>query len=127
MRLNVLQDWSGGGKTLLNPEALLSEQHYAKEIDWWNTDLLIEKRIQVGLTRFAFFMQVKNLFNFRGFPSPLYWNKYIDSLHLPWEAGDQKGNDKIGEWNKDYIDLGWNTWAHFINPRDIYFGIKLQF
>jgi len=126
-RLNILQDWSGGGKVLLNPESLLSEQHYAKEIDWWNTDLLIEKRIHVGLTRLGFFMQVKNLFNFKGFPNPLYWNKYIDSLHLPWETGDQKGNDKIGDWDKDYIDLGWNTWAHFVNPRDIYFGLRIQF
>jgi len=126
-RLNILQDWSAGGKTLLNPESLLSEQHYAEEIDWWNTDMLLEKRVQIGPTRLGFFMQVKNLFNFKGFPNPRYWNNYIDSLHFPWETGDQKGNDKIGEWDKDYIDLGWNTWSHFVNPRDIYFGVRIQF
>jgi len=125
--LNILQDWSDGGKELLNPQALLSEQHYADVIDYWNTDLLLEKRIHIGLTRVGFFMQVKNLFNFKGFPNPLYWNKYIDSLHFPWETGDQKGNDKIGEWNKPYIYLGWNTWAQFVNPRDIYFGLRIQF
>jgi outer membrane receptor protein involved in Fe transport len=126
-RLNVLQEWSDGGKELLNPDALLSEQHYADYIDWWNTDILLEKQVDVGSLRLGLFMQVKNLFNFKGAPSPLYWTKYIDSLHFPWETGSQKGNDKIGEWDKDYIDLGWNTWAHFINPRDFFFGIRIQF
>lgn len=126
-RVNILQDWSDGGKTLLNPDALLSEQHYAEEIDWWNTDLLVEKRIHVGGIRLGLFMNIRNVFNFKGYPSPLYWNKYVDSLHLPWETGDQKGNDKLGEWDKEYIDLGWNTWAHFINPRDIFFGIRIQY
>ncbi|MDZ7262118.1 MAG: TonB-dependent receptor, partial [candidate division KSB1 bacterium] len=125
-QLNVLQEWSDGGKELLNPEALLSERHYVDVIDWWNTDIHLEKRLRLGATRLGLFMQVKNLFNFKGFPSPLYWNKYVDSLHFPWETGDQKGNDKLGEWKKDYIDLGWNTWAQFINPRDIFFGVRIQ-
>ncbi|MBN2008790.1 TonB-dependent receptor [candidate division KSB1 bacterium] len=126
-RLTVWQEWSDGGEQLLNPDALLSEQHYAQVIDWWNTDLQVEKRVQLKNTRFSVFMQVKNLFNRKGFPNPLYWNKYVDSLHFPWETGSQKGNDKLGEWDKDYIDLGWNTWAQFVNPRDIFFGLKFQF
>lgn len=127
-RLNILQEWSDGGEELLNPEALLSEQHYAEVIDWWNTDVLLEKRFNVSASwRMGFFVEVKNLFNYKGFPSPLYWNKYVDSLHFPWEKGDQKGNDKLGQSGKDYIDLGWNTWAHFINPRDVFFGLRVQF
>ena len=72
-------------------------------------------------------MQVKNLFNYKGFPNPLYWNKYVDSLHFPYETGDQKGTDKLGDSGKDYIDLGWNTWSQFVNPRDIFFGLRIQF
>ena len=69
---------------------------------------------------------MKNLFNYKGFPNPLYWNDYVSSLHFPWEKGSQKGNDKLGEYDKSYIDLGWNTWAQFVNPRDIFFGIRIQ-
>jgi outer membrane receptor protein involved in Fe transport len=131
-RLDILQEWSKGEKELLNPEARLSEQHWADWIDYWNTDLLVEKRVPVAGGRIGFFMQVKNLFNFKGSPSPLYWTRYVDSLHFPWETGSQRGNDKLGEYptaknKKDYIDLGWNTWSQFINPRDIYFGLRIQF
>jgi len=125
-RFNILQQWSDGGKTLLNPDALLSEQHYVDVIDYWNTDILLEKRFELSNMRFSAFMQVRNLFNYKGFPNPLYWNQYIDSLHFPWETGSQKGNDKLGDYKQDYIDLGWNTWAQFVNPRDIFFGLRIQ-
>jgi outer membrane receptor protein involved in Fe transport len=131
-RLDIFQEWSAGGKELMNPEARLSEQHWADIVDWWNTDLRVEKRFPVAGSRIGFYMQVKNLFNFKESPSPLYWTRYVDSLHFPWETGSQHGNDKLGEYptaknGKDYIDLGWNTWTQFINPRDIYFGLRIQF
>ncbi|HOY43696.1 MAG TPA: TonB-dependent receptor [bacterium] len=129
-QLNILQGWSDGGKELLNPDALLSEQRWVESIDWWNTDLLLEKRFDFNRKRVGFFMQVRNLFDYKGFVSPFYWNKYVDSLHLPWEKGDQKGNDKLGEGpssDKPYIDVGWNDWSHYINPRDIFFGVRIQF
>ncbi len=125
-RLNIIQEWSDGGKELINPEARLSDQHYVEVIDWWNTDLMVEKRLKMANAKLSVYMQVKNLFNFKGFPSPLYWNKYIDSLRFPHETGEQKGNDKLGDHEQDYIELGWNDWAHFINPRYFWFGIKIQ-
>jgi len=126
-RMDILQEWSSGGKELMNPDAPLAEQHWAKVIDYLNTNLLVEKRIPVAGMRVGFYMQVKNLFNNKGFPSPFNWTRYVDSLHFPWEKGTQKGNDKWGDYGKDYIDLGWNTWAQFINPRDVYFGLRIQF
>jgi hypothetical protein len=72
-------------------------------------------------------MQVKNLFNRRGFPNPFPYQQYVDSLHFPHEQGSQKGNDKLGEWDKDYIELGINTWSQFVNPRDIFFGLRVNF
>lgn len=128
-QLNILQGWSDGGKELLNPDAMLSEQHWAASIDWYNTDLLLEKRFDFARKRFGFFMQVRNVFNYKGYVNPFYWNKYVDSLHFPWEKGTQKGNDKLGEGpsaDKPYIDVGWNDWSHYINPRDIFFGIRVQ-
>ncbi|MCF7805467.1 MAG: TonB-dependent receptor [Candidatus Marinimicrobia bacterium] len=125
-QLNILQEWSDGGKQNLTPQSAPSEQHWADVIDYWNTDIRVEKRFQFNRTRFSVYMQVKNLFNYKGFPNPLYWNRYVDSLHFPWETGDQKGNDKLGDYKQDYIDLGWNTWSQFVNPRDIFFGIRIQ-
>jgi hypothetical protein len=126
-RLNVLQNWSDGGKMLINPGATLKELHYADVIDYWNTDILLEKRFRVGSLRLSAYMQVYNLFDYKGMVNPWNWDKYIASLHFPWESGDQKGNDKVGQSDKKYMDIGYNTYSHFINPRDIFFGIKIQF
>ena len=125
-QLNILQDWADGGKENLTPEAAISEQRWVDVIDYWNTDIMLEKRFRVFNSRLSAYMQVKNLFNYKGFPNPLYWNKYVDSLHFPWETGTQKGNDKLGDYKQDYIDLGWNNWSQFVNPRDIFFGIRIQ-
>jgi hypothetical protein len=125
-RLNVLQKWSDGGTTIINPEARLRDQHYVDVIDDWNTDLKFEKQLRMANSKVAVYAQVRNLFNFKGFPNPRIWNQYVDSLHFPWETGDQKGNDKLGDYEQDYIELGWNTWAHHINPRHISFGIRIQ-
>jgi outer membrane receptor protein involved in Fe transport len=125
-QLNILQEWADGGKQNLTPEAAISEQHWADVIDYWNTDIMLEKRFRVFNNRLSAYMQVKNLFNYKGFPNPFYWNKYVDSLHFPWETGSQKGNDKLGDYKQDYIELGWNNWSQFVNPRDIFFGIRIQ-
>lgn len=125
-RMNVLFEWSDGGTTLLNPDAPLSEQHRVGVIDYSNTDMLLEKRFNVLSSRFGVYMQVRNLFNNKGFPNPFNWTRYVDSLHFPYEQGSQKGNDKLGDYDKDYIDLGWNTWSQFVNPRDIFFGVRIQ-
>ena len=71
-------------------------------------------------------MQVYNLFNYKGFVNPQYWNSYVGSLHFPWEQGEQKGNDKLGDYKQDYINIGWYSWNQFINPRDIFFGLRIQ-
>ncbi len=125
-QLNILQEWSDGGKENLTPDAAPGQQHWANVIDYWNTDLMLEKRFTFNNTRFSAYMQIKNLFNYKGFPNPLYWNRYVDSLHFPWETGSQHGNDELGDYKQSYIDLGWNTWAQFVNPRDIFFGIRIQ-
>ena len=125
-RLNVLFEWSDGGTSLLNPDAPLSEQHRVGVIDYHNLDLLLEKRLKLLNTRFGVYMQVRNVTNYKGFPNPFNYTRYIDSLHFPHEQGAQKGNDKLGDWDKPHIDIGWNDWSHFVNPRDIFFGVRVQ-
>ncbi|HQV31455.1 MAG TPA: hypothetical protein PKV71_06245, partial [Calditrichia bacterium] len=125
-RLNVLFEWSDGGTTLLTESARLSDQIRVDVIDYHNTDLLLEKRFNFSERRMGFYMQVRNLFNYRGFPNPFNYNEYRDSLKFPHEQGDENGNDKLGDWDKDYIKLGRNTWSQFVNPRDIFFGVRVN-
>lgn len=126
-RLNWLQDWADGGESLLNSDAPIDQQIYVEVIDYINTDILLEKRVDIDKVRMSFYMQVKNLFDNKGFPHPNNWNQYVNSLRFPHENGELKGNDKLGEWDKDHIELGWNTWSQFVNPRDIFFGIRFNF
>lgn len=94
--------------------------------------------------------------DFAGFSDNFDWQNYLESLRLPYETGVQKGNDKIGTVrpenipyepleanpnndpeisarnnkriaNKSYIDNPNIKSLTFLNPRDIRFGIKLNF
>jgi len=125
-RLNFLLAWSDGGEALLNPDAPLKEQIYVEVIDYSNTDLRVEKGFRIGANRLGFYMQANNLFDQKGFPNPFNYNKYVDSLHFPHETGAQKGNDKLGDHDKPYIDLGWNTWSQFVNPREFFLGLRFE-
>jgi outer membrane receptor protein involved in Fe transport len=123
-RLNVSQRWSRGGEVLLNPGDLYQQHQYARYIDYWNTDILLSKDFNFAQQRFGMYMQITNLFNYRGVPYTMDWNRYLDSLKFPFYEGERKGNDKIGDWKADHIDLGWYTWNQWLNPRHISFGIR---
>jgi hypothetical protein len=132
-RLNTFFIWEDGGKSLLNEGAPLREQIFVDVINYHNTDILLEKRFEFSSMRLGIYMQIKNVFNYKGFPNPRDWNKYVASLRFPHETGADKGTDKLGDWDSRdadgnrYIDLGWNTYSQFLNPRDIFFGINFQF
>jgi len=125
-RLNWNQYWQEGGQSLLNSDAPLRQQIWVDVINSHNTDILLEKVLDFPGVRFSVYMQVKNLFNWKGFPNPQDYQAYIESLHFPHETGEQNGNDKVGEWDKDYIKLGWNYWDQFINPRNVWFGVRVN-
>jgi hypothetical protein len=95
-------------------------------------------------------------FSFAGFSDTYDRNYYLESLRLFWEEGDQKGDDKIGDRRpvgvafdplepnpdndpaiaarnkeridqKSYIDMPNIEALTFLNPRDVFFGIKFIF
>jgi hypothetical protein len=125
-RLNWNQYWREGGQELLNSDAPLKQQIWVDVINSHNTDILLEKVLDFPGVRFSVYMQVRNLFDWKGFPNPMNYNQYRESLKFPHELGDEKGNDKIGEWDKDYIELGWNDFSQFINPRRFLFGVRVN-
>ncbi|MDG5766284.1 TonB-dependent receptor [Balneolales bacterium ANBcel1] len=125
-RLNVNQSWSDGGEYLLNPEARVGQRRYVDVIDYWNTDVQLSKDFNITGQTVSFYAQVTNLTNYRGFPNPRNMTQYRESLRFPWYSGERQGNDKWGEWDKDHIVLGYNTWEQFINPRHFSFGFRIH-
>jgi hypothetical protein len=59
--------------------------------------------------------------------STVQYNNYKESLHFPFEEGEEKGNDKWGEWDKEHIDLGWFQAPLFLNPRRVLIGLRIKF
>lgn len=122
--------WADGGEIVLRTDPLTGEQQKAKVVDYSNTDLRLVKRFAVGEHYLEFGVTVSNLFNrkrlYTGGMSATQYNNYKDSLKFPFEEGDEHGNDKWGEWNKDYIDTGWFEAPIFLTPRRIVATLSLD-
>jgi hypothetical protein len=73
---------------------------------------------------------ISNLFNQKrlniGGMSSTQYNSYKTSLRFPFEEGEQNGDDKWGEWDKDHIELGWFETPIFLNPRRIVISLSVD-
>jgi len=126
-RASFISSWSDGGKFILDESASLSARQWVESVDWSNTDLSIEKTTRVGDRDLVIYATISNLFNEKRLTNVQRYTSYLSSLKLPSETGDQHGNDKYGIYDKDYLDLGWYSWTQFLNPRDIYIGMRFSF
>jgi hypothetical protein len=91
-----------------------------------------------------------------GFSDNYDYEDYMASLNFSWEEGVEKGDDRIGDYrpegvaydpleqnphndpeiqarndrrkeDKSYIDMPNINSFTFLNPRDIFFGVKINF
>jgi len=126
-----LVDWKDGGKVVIEYDPTIGEQKKADVVDYSNVDLRASKLFRLKNVKVKLVLTVVNLFNqkrlFIGGMSSAQYDRYRESLHFPFEEGEQKGNDKWGEWNKEHIDVGWFTTPIFINPRRILVGLRVNF
>ena len=124
---NIFFEWKDGGRMLLNPEAQIKEWNYIDIVNFWNIDFKASKLFQFSFGSIEFALTVKNLTNNKwlntGNMTISEYNDYKNSLKTP----DKGGDDQWGEYKKDYIDVGWNEAAIFINPRRLLFGFRLNF
>jgi len=118
LRSSLISGWSDGGKGLYDPNASVTAQRWIEYVDWSNTDMLIEKSVKYDKTTFIIYAQITNLFDQKRLANTQSYIAYLSSLHLPWEGGEQQGNDQFGEYEQDYLDIGWYSWTQFLNPRD---------
>ena len=134
LTLSLLFSFEDGGEFIINPEAPTDKQHYLDIVDYSNLDLKIEKGIQFAGVSMMVYLDVSNLLNqkflFTGGFTFQELNNYKQSLHLPWNEGDKKGDDKWGDFpddgSKDHINIGFRNWSQFLNPRRIDFGLKIK-
>ncbi len=160
-RLNILANWRTGRFYTYNPRGIPGVVDDTQWKDWYNVDLRLTKTFDLAMFNISIYMDVRNVFNFKymsraGFSDNYDWQDYLESLNFPWEMGDEKGNDRIGEFrppgveydplepnpdndpeisarnekrkkNKSYIDMPNIKSLTFLNPRNIIFGITVRF
>ncbi len=126
--VNFLFEWRDGGEQIINPYEPEDKQKKIEVVDFWNVDLRASKIFRFADINFDVVLTIQNLFNIKRLS---YWNmstaqfdRYRESLHFPFESGDQHGEDKLGDWDKEYIDIGWFTAPLFLNPRRILLGLR---
>ncbi len=132
--------WAGGGQ-------IPGVQDNVQWKDYLDFDLRISRDINLLGVDLNVFADIYNIFNYKymspyyGFYNGLDFNAYMMSLHLPasiaGDATNQKlgyvntpGNDRPGDYqtsSKPYINMP-NLWQMaFLNPRTVYYGIKLTY
>lgn len=128
--ISFLYRYRDGGKIRLayaDPED--PTEPYVDVVDFQVVNATLEKTMQIGGIQAAFYVEVRNLFNRKQLNLAGIENMadYQSSLKLPFEEGEEKGNDKIGDYEQSYIELSSFWWSHFLNPRDWWFGIRFNF
>ena len=132
--LDFLFDWRSGGKMLWNPqEPDIKKQQWVDVVDYTNLDLRLSKTVSISNVDFEFVLTVQNALNEKRLDTGNMLldqlDAYRNSLHLPFNSGSMKGNDKWGDIpsaSKPYIDVGWWTAPLFPNPRRILLGVRIN-
>ncbi len=128
--LNFFVEWRSGGRVILNPLEPEAQQKRIEVVDYSNVDLRASKQFRLAATSMEFVLTVQNLLNQKRLTwenmTTAQYDRYKESLHLPFESGAQQGNDKLGEWDKAHINVGWFTAPLFLNPRRVLFGLRIN-
>lgn len=148
-RLNFVYHWRAGEYYTFNPVDW--EPNLVQDNIQWpserDLDMSLEKNFVFSGTQMGFFIEVKNvldwkILNRRGFANDEDEMEYLKSLHLAmYEHPDWQNNgylppvkgqtpDEVGELRseeKPYINDPNRTSFTFLNPRSISLGIKLNF
>jgi hypothetical protein len=151
-RLTLFAQWDMGDYFTWNP---LSKPHVNNNLNWpdyYMVDLKLSKTLSFLGVSATLFLDINNVFNFKvSLLNKQYafnslgtdFNDYMTSLHLPqYNSSDYDalrtanpgkyiaGNDKPGDLNstgKPYINDPNYSYFVFGQPRDIWFGIKIDF
>lgn len=159
--LNILANWRAGSYTTYNPNNLPYVVNNVQWSDRFSMDLRLSKVIRISKRDVQFYVDITNVLNLKyldysGFSDTYDYLDYLASLHFSWEEGDQKGNDRVGDYSpvgvvydpmeanpnnnpdiaarnqkridtKAYINMPNITSVTFLDPRTITFGFRFNF
>lgn len=163
--LSILANWQAGAHATYNPNDIPGVSNNVQWVDYFGFDLRLARNFQefanMSGVNLLVYMDVSNVFNLKylnyaGFVDSYDYRYYLESLCFDWETGDQKGDDKIGDYRpghvaydplqanpnndpaitaannkrketKSYINMPNNDSVTFLNPRHISFGIRMSF
>lgn len=134
--LNFTHEYRSGHTFTYNPKGLPGVNNNMRWRPHQSTNMRLSKGISLEGFYCQIYMEVYNLFNVKELnrnlrslllPYLKLYNDYLDSLILPEEGG----KDQPGDYKSDHIKLpdpgDFPTQLLFNTPRDIYFGIKINF
>lgn len=149
--LTLFATYSAGDYFTWNP---LGKLHYTNNMQWqdyYMLDLKLSKTFNLVGLKTTIFLDISNLLNIKvdqmnngyAFADATDRSKYLASLHLPMYNSAEYdnlrkanagyyigGDDKIGDLrsaDKSYIDdPNYNFWL-YKQPRDIWFGVRVDF
>lgn len=103
--VNLLLNWSDGGKTTYNPKNVAGITNNVEVVDYFDGTLRISKGISFKKAQVQLFMDVTNLFNQLRLTNT-YDQAYRISLHLPKSKAYNNipGHDKIGDYRKPGVE-----------------------
>ncbi|MBP7461193.1 MAG: TonB-dependent receptor [Candidatus Delongbacteria bacterium] len=159
--MNILANWRAGSYTTYNPNNLPYVVNNVQWRDNFTMDMRLSKVIRISKKDIQFYLDITNVFNLKylnyaGFADSYDYQDYLASLRFSWEEGDQKGNDRVGDYrpvsvaydplesnpnndpdiaarnqkridDKAYINMPNITSVTFLNPRQFTFGFRFNF
>jgi len=149
--LTIFASYRAGNYFTWNPAGLLHLNNNLQWPDYYMFDLKLSKSFNISGVRTTFFLDVSNIFNIKvsqmdreyAFANDDDMRNYLASLHLPmYDSPDYDalrasspgnyiaGDDKVGDLrsqDKPYInDPNYSFWL-YKQPRDIWFGLRVDF
>jgi hypothetical protein len=131
--VTFLFEWRSGGKFIWNPQEPDVKLHrWVEIVDYSNLDLRASKSLRYPFGQIEFILTVQNLLNQQrletGNMTRNQYDAYRNAIKLSFFEGDQQGNDRWGEWDKEHLReaLGWWTTPLFLNPRRVLLGVRVN-
>jgi len=152
--LSVVQAWSAGGEVIYNPQGvarvLLPTEYIMRNVDYWNTDLRLQKSIRLGGGRsLEAYLDVSNLWNTKRLAiGHEDYTKYVIERRSKggyledgvtrtgaqrdlrygdsstWFVFTQPYKDVSGAWHRPIAPA--LDWCQFLNPRAYRLGVRIN-
>jgi outer membrane receptor protein involved in Fe transport len=109
--MNILAQWQAGPWFTYQVYVIPEEVNNVQVTDYYNVDLRLNKVFDFKAVSLTFFMEARNLFNFKRMSGESFYNShdfdyYMQSLHLPTNRAYDNipGDDRAGDYRKPGVD-----------------------